>query len=206
MARKVSLDVLDDIRVASPCSMSWDSMTGDERNRLCAQCGLHVHNLEAMTRDEALALVAEASLGGRVCVRFYRRADGKVLTRDCPVGRAAVRARARHFCGRVAALLALLLSGSWLLARGESRAERFADAQPFSTLRDWFRPAPSLPVMTAGMMMCPPSAQSIPVPGADAAVLDANTLARLKEEIDTPEQLPTPRSRFQYWPPDKTEH
>ncbi|APR88002.1 hypothetical protein A7982_13351 [Minicystis rosea] len=79
---KVSM--LDDARIASPCPADWNSMIGDERTRLCLQCDKEVHNLAGMTREEA-----EAFLGGvvgEVCLRIYRRADGTVLTSDCPVG------------------------------------------------------------------------------------------------------------------------
>jgi hypothetical protein len=58
-----------------------------------------------MTRDEVRALLV--STEGRVCARLYRRADGTVLTRDCPTGLRALRRRA----SRVAtALIAALLS------------------------------------------------------------------------------------------------
>lgn len=76
---------LDGLSIASPCSADWNQMQGDERRRFCAQCKLHVHDLSAMSRDEANALL-QAGKQGRVCVRFFRRADGRVLTRDCPVG------------------------------------------------------------------------------------------------------------------------
>ena len=39
-----------------------------------------------MTEEEALKLVEERE--GRLCVRFYQRRDGTVLTTDCPVGAA----------------------------------------------------------------------------------------------------------------------
>ena len=57
-------------------------MCGTDRVRRCDACGLLVYNLSAMTVGEALALIQETE--GRRCVRFYRRADGTVLTRDCP--------------------------------------------------------------------------------------------------------------------------
>jgi hypothetical protein len=50
-----------------------------------------VYNLSAMSSDEAANLIREAE--GRVCVRLYRRADGSVMTRDCPTGLRAVRQR-----------------------------------------------------------------------------------------------------------------
>ena len=92
-------DVLRRVRVASPCRASWEAMEGDERVRFCGQCGLHVYNLSEMTHDEAASLVARAE--GRLCARLYRRADGTVLTKDCPKGLRAVRARAARGAGAV---------------------------------------------------------------------------------------------------------
>jgi hypothetical protein len=82
---------LDGVRVAAPCSADWERMRGDERVRFCAECSLNVYNLSAMTRREAEALIASAE--GRLCVRYFRRADGTILTRNCPVGLRAVKRR-----------------------------------------------------------------------------------------------------------------
>jgi hypothetical protein len=81
---RARLPVFDDIQVASPCTADWDAMTGDDRVRHCGTCDRDVYNLSEMTRGEAEALVA--SRIGPLCVRFYRRSDGTVLTADCPVG------------------------------------------------------------------------------------------------------------------------
>ncbi len=83
---------LDGVRVAAPCQADWEKMVGDERARYCDSCSLHVYNLSGMTRREAEALVT--STEGRLCVRFYRRADGTILTRNCPVGLSALKRRA----------------------------------------------------------------------------------------------------------------
>ena len=48
-------DVLDGMRVASPCSAAWDEMEGDERSRFCRHCAKRVFNLSAMTREQAVA-------------------------------------------------------------------------------------------------------------------------------------------------------
>lgn len=71
-------------RIAKPCSVKWSSMSGDEKKRFCGQCKLNVYNLSAMATEEAEALLARKS--GKICTYFYRRADGTVLTQDCPVG------------------------------------------------------------------------------------------------------------------------
>jgi hypothetical protein len=78
------LPSLEDMRVASPCNASWEDMKGDDRVRFCGKCEKNVFNLSAMPREEAEALLADRA--GNLCVRFYKRADGTVLTEDCPVG------------------------------------------------------------------------------------------------------------------------
>lgn len=98
---------LDRISIASPCSADWNQMQGDERRRFCNACSLHVHDLSRMSTDEALSLLRQAG-NGRVCVRFFRRTDGKVLTRDCPVG---LRQKLRRALARAAAFWLLLTSG-----------------------------------------------------------------------------------------------
>ncbi len=88
---KARLPVLENIRVASPCSESWAAMSGDERVRACGKCQQQVFNLSAMTREDAEALIAERV--GRLCVRYYQRADGTILLADCTVGRRGRRMR-----------------------------------------------------------------------------------------------------------------
>jgi hypothetical protein len=76
--------LLENVRIASPCSASWEHMVGDDRVRFCGACEKNVYNLSALPRDEAESLLAQHE--GSICVRLYRRADGTVLTADCPVG------------------------------------------------------------------------------------------------------------------------
>lgn len=136
-----ALPLLDRIRVASPCPESWAGMRGDDRVRHCDRCNLNVFNLSDMTRDEAEALIAE-KLGGRLCVRYYQRTDGTILTRDCPVGVARIRwALARVAFGIAAAVgfvFALLTSFG---SRGsEDRNGRLWGINPFSRVVRTFAP------------------------------------------------------------------
>jgi hypothetical protein len=85
---------LHDIRIASPCHVPWEQMKGNQRVRFCQDCALHVYNLSAMTAQEAEDLVLKKE--GHLCVLFYQREDGTVLTRDCPRGRIAVQRAARR--------------------------------------------------------------------------------------------------------------
>lgn len=107
---------LDDVRIASPCNMKWQDMTGGERVRHCAACQKSVFNLSGMKRSEALDLLRATE--GKICARFYRRKDGTILTADCSVGVAllarktkrAVIGAAIATLGAVGALLAFLAS------------------------------------------------------------------------------------------------
>ncbi len=89
------LPILDDVRVASPCTVGWANMSGDDRVRHCAQCDLDVYNVAAMTREDAEDLLFGRE-GRRTCVRLFRRFDGTIITRDCPVGFAKVRRAVRR--------------------------------------------------------------------------------------------------------------
>jgi hypothetical protein len=107
---------LDNLRVASPCPATWESMTGDSRVRHCQECKLNVYNISEMTRSEAERLIA--SREGRLCVRFYRRADGTILTRDCPRGLQVLIRRVSRVAG--AALSAMMTVGA---AFGQTSAQ-----------------------------------------------------------------------------------
>ena len=90
-------NLLERVRIASPCPMSWDEMKGNEQKRFCQHCNLHVYNLSEMTKREAEELIIKTE--GRLCARLYRRADGTVLTKDCPVGLKALRRRLKMRVG-----------------------------------------------------------------------------------------------------------
>lgn len=108
------------VRIASPCNASWEGMEGDGRVRLCCECNLNVYNLSELTRAEAEALVARKE--GRLCARLYRRADGTVLTKDCPAGLRAVRLRVSRAAGAAFAALLSLLA----VAQAKPRAQKKA--------------------------------------------------------------------------------
>lgn len=100
---------LNNLKVASPCSANWDAMLGDNRQRHCGDCQLNVYNLSGMTRTEAENFLINAE--GRVCVRFFKRVDGTVLTKDCPVGWQAIKRRVSKTATAFASLLFAALGG-----------------------------------------------------------------------------------------------
>jgi hypothetical protein len=90
--------LLENVRIGTPCNARWSAMEGDARVRFCGECGKNVYNLSALPRAEAERLLEERE--GRICIRLYKRADGTVMTADCPVGLRRLRVR------RVMALVA----------------------------------------------------------------------------------------------------
>lgn len=176
---KIALDV---IQIASPCSASWDAMSGDQVRRFCGECQLHVHNLSEMSRREAEALVsgvvASTSIssgggsggisGGRVCVQMQRGADGRIVTRDDRQWRAKLRRRAAYVGVRtlmgLSAAAVVLLGGTtalasrdinWFnkLAELQERLAKFSPVvQPTPAVAGGIRAVPVQPVQP-GLML-----------------------------------------------------
>ncbi len=166
---------LDLIAVASPCTASWDDMRGTDWFRFCPKCELNVYNLSALTCEQAEKLVRQKE--GRLCVRFYRRADGTVLTRDCPVGLRAVRRRLAVVSGTAAAAVLTVLVGGLValdfLWRNKSNKGMLPPSwtkhEPLKTLVKWLDPRPirgggGSPGLVMGDV-CPPPAQGGPEDG-----------------------------------------
>jgi hypothetical protein len=88
---KAEIPLLQYVRVASPCPASWDAMREVEGDRVkfCEECQKRVYNLSAMGQAEAEGILRRHE--GHLCVRYYRRRDGTILTTDCPVGLKAAR-------------------------------------------------------------------------------------------------------------------
>ncbi len=101
-------DAVDQVKIASPCSMDWEGMAGDDQVRFCQSCEKNVYDIRMMTRSEANKLLTSSE--GTVCIRLFKRADGTVITQDCPVGLRMVREKIRKVRIRTCAAVALLVS------------------------------------------------------------------------------------------------
>jgi hypothetical protein len=122
---------LDHVTVAAPCSVGWDNMIGNEQVRFCGQCSLNVYNLSGMTKREAEQLVAQTE--GRLCIRYYRRADGTILTKNCPVGLRALKRRLSRIANASISAVLSFLAGMFAVVG----------------LREW----PLIPAATQGEMI-----------------------------------------------------
>ncbi|MCC6427881.1 MAG: hypothetical protein IT435_13805 [Phycisphaerales bacterium] len=152
MPADIRLSILDQIQIAAPCPMKWEDMAvvgqGDDRTRFCNECSLHVHNISDMTRDEAERFLLStlthnpANPEGsrrRVCATFYRRPDGTILTRDCPIGLALLREKVRRAASRVlCAVVVCVTAGIAWASRSPQIGIR--SRQPFAALLDWLTP------------------------------------------------------------------
>lgn len=125
-------------------------MPGDDRIRSCPACSRAVYNIAAMTSDEVAALIAGRE--GRLCARLFRRADGTIVTADCPAVDAmfAPRPKSRHH--RVRALVIVLVA--LLLAWSGRKASESPPSGPGVTWDDWVHWA----AVSLGLRPTPPSA------------------------------------------------
>lgn len=153
--------LLDQIKIASPCPARWAEMAGDDRARFCAQCEKHVFNLSAMTAAAAAALIREKE--GKLCARLYRRRDGTVLTADCPVGRELFWQRTERYLHAAAAAVVIGAGGIFFLtsAKGstttgktdlQQRVELALD-QAMWKVKTWLGITPPITTHTMGMVM-----------------------------------------------------
>lgn len=167
------LPLLQRAQIAAPCHARWEDMTGDERSRHCGECNLKVHNVAGLTESEAEALLRSAfdddgTQKQRLCMRIYRRADGTILTADCPVGLAALRARARRTVVRTAAALGITTFVATLAAAEQRSGVSVMGWQPFAAVAKLIgkQPPPAqVQTFTAGSICLPaPTTPSSPSP------------------------------------------
>ncbi len=141
-------DLLANVRIASPCSGRWAEMTGDQRARFCGQCQKHVYNLSDMTAEAAANLIREKE--GSLCVRFYRRSDGTMLTADCPVGAAAVMRRVKRLVVvGIGILVPAFAAPAWVGPPSPPSQPRNKLYQTWDktlvAIKNWIKPPPPIP-------------------------------------------------------------
>lgn len=163
MQRSIALDVLNNVRIASPCPMRWEDMRGTGRVRHCEHCDLNVYNLSAMTPEDAADLVTRAE--GRLCATFYRRADGTMIPSDCPVGLRARAARVAGACVRIAAGVAAMVTAA--VVHGNWRSVRVRDTEPYASLMSLVRGPQAAPMPSPGMMQIMGEVRVAPGNGGD---------------------------------------
>ena len=122
---------LDNIKIASPCPANWDAMNGNDKVRFCAECKLNVYNLSGMNKFEAEDLLR--STEGRLCVRYFRRADGTILTQDCPVGWRALKKRVSNLAAAACTLVLGIMGTLMFTAPNDSGRHTVGVLEPVLT-------------------------------------------------------------------------
>jgi hypothetical protein len=156
-------------------------MRGNQRVRFCDQCSMNVYNLSNMTKKDAEALVMNTE--GRLCVRYYTRTDGTILTGNCPVGVRALKRRVSGFSRAVVTSVLSFFAGMAVLA-GLETAQNSLDAATEASL-DLISPVP-LPVSEPHEAQ--PAPEDFTIMG-DIALDPRATWANGRMEF-TPEQMP----------------
>lgn len=108
MENQKRLRLLDEIVVAAPCPVSWESMIGDDTVRLCCGCSRNVYNISDMTSSEAEQFLVKN--GNSQCMQIYRRTDGKVMTDNCPRVLRPLRNKCKMFLQAISGVAASVLA------------------------------------------------------------------------------------------------
>ncbi len=101
-----------DLEISSPCSVDWDKMIGDERERFCHQCALNVYNVSAMSQKEAIEFLQNQNKEN-LCINYFKDKSGRIITNETP---RIIRAVAAFF-----ALFGLSVTASPAQDRGAGR-------------------------------------------------------------------------------------
>lgn len=135
-----------ELKISSPCPVSWDSMDGDDRVRFCGKCRLNVYNLTQMSPEEVEQTIR--ATGGRLCGRLYVRGDRTATAENCP--NAGVRRRKKALW---AAAVVLVLGGiAWAFRAWEP--DRSTAPSWVQSIMDWIDPRPEKPPILMGKI-CP---------------------------------------------------
>jgi hypothetical protein len=70
-----------EVPIASPCGQDWTTMKPGDKGRYCGACKKTVHDLSALTKREARALLAAPTTEG-LCVRYLYDAHGDIAFTD----------------------------------------------------------------------------------------------------------------------------
>jgi hypothetical protein len=185
--KKVNDGMLDNLYLASPCSVPWDSMQGDDRSRVCGGCTRNVYNISDMTKSEAEKFLR--CNGTNECMIFYRRQDGTILTDDCPVALRKIRDRYRLMMkcatAAIAFLLALPSSVAQNMTNNQKNLTRTA-GKPSVLPHTRVIPNPAGGVRVLGESVISPP---VPMPGAPAVIAPADPKAIVPGQVHSTQPI-----------------
>jgi len=113
---------LANLSISAPCSEDWNLMTGDDKKRLCSSCKIHVYNITALKSSEAEAFLS-SEFGNEICVKYFKRSDGTIITENCPIGLRSLRRQGERLRKFLSSICGLLLSGISSVVYGETQLQ-----------------------------------------------------------------------------------
>lgn len=170
--------ILDNLYLAAPCPMTWESMEGDDKIRHCGGCAKNVYNISAMTKKEAEEFLNIN--GDSACLRFFRRADGTVITDNCPVGLRKFRDRMKAVAQVAASFIAFVISIPMACAQGANSSTQNTNTgapQNSSTLVK-----PTHMLGGAPVMMHTPGRVLVTPPAKDGVIDKTNATTSIKAD------------------------
>lgn len=132
----ISQSPLDNLKIANPCRSSWEKMDWQDEEghvRHCRSCQKNVYNISMMSRQEAETLLSHHE--GNLCVRFARRADGTIVTGDCPIGKNETR-RTKSLMAAILALFFFVIPSPMARAFRRATAWTFRHVPPLALLEE----------------------------------------------------------------------
>lgn len=75
---------LSKVKIASPCKVPLSEMEDQGNCFHCKSCDLNVYQFSKLTNSEIADLLNENN--EKLCVGIFRREDGTIITKDCPLG------------------------------------------------------------------------------------------------------------------------
>ena len=182
------LPLLNSTEITAPCPMSWANMKGGNTRRYCDACELHVHDLSAMTAQEAETLLQ--TYQGELCVRYTQNHDGRIITDELPARLRPLRALVLKRGAMAGVAFALLI-----LTAGARQASAQIQAQPTPAKTKAGKTKPAA-VKSTGKKQETTKTQSKSAVGVGNPAPNAKTTAKKSEPVSQSAVAPTsPTSR-----------
>ncbi len=104
-------------------------MEGNERERFCKQCSKTVLNISDLSNAEANQFLREKT-DSRLCVKFYLRTDGTIMTDECPKMIRPIRNAARYIFQQTSVALGLSFLMISHLIPANAKVKNASNEQP----------------------------------------------------------------------------
>ena len=153
------------IEIPKPCEVPWDSMQGNERVRFCDQCSKNVYNISDVSETEAMKLLIDNE--GKVCISMLKRADGTIVSDNCPPLLRPVRNGYRKLAAVCSALIAFGCNHLTAIAADDNKSNEKVATPANKSVGGKQSKLPAQSGSTCGadtLILKPPGKGSVPEP------------------------------------------